>query len=105
MAEMFVELRLADEATMLMSINARQIMKEPWKAFVLSFVLPGAGLAYLGKWSWAVVNFCIATVVLMVVMFVQSETAFDYLHYLILIIAAGSGGWAHACAVRLKASD
>jgi len=79
-------------------------MKEPWKAFVLSFVLPGAGLAYLGQWGWAVINFFGATGVLMVVVFLQSETAFDYLHYLILILAAGSGGLAHSCAMRLNAN-
>src|SRR5690349_18140493 len=32
-------------------------MKKPWVAFLLSFLLPGAGLAYLGKWGWAVLNF------------------------------------------------
>ena len=31
----------------------RTHMKKPTAAFILSFILPGAGLAYLGKWKWA----------------------------------------------------
>jgi hypothetical protein len=30
--------------------------KKPWVAFLLSIFLTGAGLAYLGKWGWAVLN-------------------------------------------------
>ena len=31
--------------------------KKPWVAFLLSILLTDAGLAYLGKWGWAVLNF------------------------------------------------
>jgi len=31
--------------------------KKPWVAFLLSILLTGAGLAYLGKWGWAALNF------------------------------------------------
>lgn len=34
--------------------------KKPWVAFLLSLLLTGAGLAYLGKWGWAVLNFLAA---------------------------------------------
>jgi len=30
--------------------------KKPWVAFLLSVLLTGAGLAYLGRWGWAVLN-------------------------------------------------
>jgi hypothetical protein len=30
--------------------------KKPWVAFALTILLTGAGLAYLGKWGWAVLN-------------------------------------------------
>ena len=30
--------------------------KKPWVAFLLSILLTGAGLAYLGKWGWALLN-------------------------------------------------
>jgi len=35
-------------------------MKKPWVAFLLSVLVTGAGLAYLGKWGWAVLNFLAA---------------------------------------------
>ncbi|HEY4776512.1 MAG TPA: hypothetical protein VIH56_02540 [Candidatus Acidoferrales bacterium] len=31
-------------------------MKKPWLAFLFNFLLAGAGFAYLGKWTWAVVD-------------------------------------------------
>jgi hypothetical protein len=31
-------------------------VKKPWLAFILNFLLAGAGLAYLGLWLWGVVN-------------------------------------------------
>jgi hypothetical protein len=34
--------------------------KKPWVAFLLSILLTGAGLAYLGKWGWAALNFLAA---------------------------------------------
>jgi hypothetical protein len=34
--------------------------KKPWVAFLLSILLTGAGLAYLGKWGWAVLNLVVA---------------------------------------------
>ena len=49
-------------------------MKKPWLAFLLNFLLAGAGIAYLGKWGWAFVNL-ILVVALAVVLtrFVPSE--------------------------------
>ncbi len=35
-------------------------MKKPWLAFLLNFLLAGAGLAYLRLWLWAVVNLLVA---------------------------------------------
>ena len=32
-------------------------MKKPWLAFLLSFLIAGAGFVYLGKWTWALLNF------------------------------------------------
>jgi uncharacterized membrane protein YjjP (DUF1212 family) len=32
-------------------------MKKPWLAFLLNFLLAGAGFVYLGKWTWAAINF------------------------------------------------
>jgi hypothetical protein len=38
-------------------------MKKPWLAFLLNFLLAGAGFVYLGKWAWAVINLCAAIAV------------------------------------------
>jgi hypothetical protein len=35
-------------------------MKKPWLAFILNFLLAGAGLAYLGMWLWGIVNLLVA---------------------------------------------
>ena len=34
-------------------------MKKPWLAFLLNFLIAGAGLAYLGKWAWAFADLAI----------------------------------------------
>lgn len=39
------------------SETSRAKMKKPWLAALLSFLIVGAGLAYLGKWKWAAINF------------------------------------------------
>ena len=73
--------------------------KRPWLAFVLSLLLPGAGLAYAGYRRLAVLNLLVA--VLLLVSFVllwPRETLFDWLHYLLLVVGAASGGLAHVAA-------
>jgi hypothetical protein len=32
-------------------------VKKPWLAFLLSFLVVGSGFVYLGKWTWALLNF------------------------------------------------
>ena len=75
-------------------------MKKPWLAFLCSFFVPGAGLAYLGNWLAGIVNLCLATLIVVGFMMVQPDQSLDYLHYVILVIAAGSGGFAHAWSLR-----
>ena len=75
-------------------------MKHPWLAFVLSAVLPGAGLAYLGKWRGALVNFAVALAIPVLFLLVMPEEITERIHYLILTIAVGSGAWAHAAAAQ-----
>ena len=38
-------------------------MKNPYRAFILSVLILGAGLAYLRKWKWAAWNFGLFVVV------------------------------------------
>lgn len=35
-------------------------MKKPWLAFLLNFLLAGAGIAYLGKWRWAAIDLVVS---------------------------------------------
>ena len=68
-----------------------------WIAFTLSFVLPGAGFAYLGNWRNAVVNFVLAQCVLLsaLLVFAGDEFLAEHFHYLVLIVHAASAGFAH----------
>ena len=77
-------------------------MKIAWYAFVLSFVVPGAGLAYCHKWAWAAANLALVTLaVAAVVFFFPGSVVYDHIHYLIVALAAGSAGFAHAVATRM----
>ncbi|HIE96519.1 MAG TPA: hypothetical protein EYG03_22000 [Planctomycetes bacterium] len=67
-------------------------------AAVLSFVIPGAGLWYLGNRGGAVLN--LAAAVLLTVLGTVSQR--EHVHYLFLAIAAGSAGYAHAAAHASK---
>lgn len=73
-------------------------MKKPAVAAALSFVLPGAGLWYLGRKSWAIANLLGAAVLLFGITATGSFS--DQIHYVILAVAAGSAGLAHAAASR-----
>lgn len=71
--------------------------KKPWVAFVLSLLLPGAGLCYLDRWSWGVLNFLVVQAVLVgLVLAPLGSEVFEYFHYVLLVLAAGSAGIAHA---------
>ncbi|MCA9213021.1 MAG: hypothetical protein KDB27_08150 [Planctomycetales bacterium] len=73
--------------------------RKPLVAFILSFVLPGAGLLYLRRWRSGVVNFLLVHAVLFLLAFGVNEPYInEHLHYVFLILAAGSGGYAHALA-------
>lgn len=77
-------------------------IKKPWVAFVCSLLVPGAGLAYLGKWLAGAVNLGVATAIVAVFLLAQPEKSLDYIHYVILLLAAGSAGLAHAWASRMN---
>ncbi len=70
-------------------------------AIVLNFVLPGVGLCYLGQPRRGAFNFLIACVGAMVSFFLMN----DYCHYVLLAIAAGSAGYAHAMSRVVRESD
>ena len=71
-------------------------MKKSTIAAVTSFVIPGAGLWYLGKRAVGLVNLLVATAIIVLLAGVVS----DQIHYVILAVAAGSAGLAHAIGSR-----
>jgi hypothetical protein len=78
-------------------------MKSPLVAFTLSFFLPGAGLAYLGKWKWAIVNLAVVLLIGVAAAFILSDATFDqYIRYIAIGCAGGSGGLAQAMATKME---
>ena len=78
-------------------------MKSPLLAFTLNFFLPGAGLWYLGKWVWGFVNLVVVLVIGVVAAFALSEELFEqYVRYLTIGCAGGSGGLAMALAQQMN---
>ena len=77
-----------------------QKLKKAWLAFLLSLALPGAGLAYLGKWPSALGNFAAALIVVGTVVATMPPSIIESIHYLYLAIGVGSGAWAHAAATQ-----
>ncbi len=49
--------------------------KKPWVAFLLSILLTGAGLAYLGTWGWAVLNLLAAIVAVAIAGYISPDLA------------------------------
>jgi TM2 domain-containing membrane protein YozV len=75
---------------------------KPWMAFVLSFLIPGAGLAYLGKWGWAAVNLTVVVAIGAMGAMLFPQEFSDYVHYPAVLFAAASAGLAHAVALQMN---
>ena len=71
-------------------------MKKSIIASVSNFVLPGSGLWYLGEHRRSIWNFAIACGITAAVFVLR----FEQIHYVLLAIAAGSAGYAHAVSTR-----
>jgi TM2 domain-containing membrane protein YozV len=72
-------------------------------AFLLNFLLPGAGLAYLGKWRWAIINLAVVLLVGILAAFLLPEDIFDsYIRYVALGCAGGSGALAQQLAAQMN---
>ena len=81
-------------------------MKRPVISFVLSAVLPGAGLWYVGKRGWGLLNFLVVLVVGLVLPYVLlRDVIADSIHYFWIACAAGSGGLAHAVAFQVNEKE
>ena len=71
-------------------------MKKVWLAFLLNFVLPGAGLAYLGRWGLAGMNVLAVLSLGMALTFSGLIEAVpqEFRYLLPMAVSGGSGGWA-----------
>jgi len=74
-------------------------VKKPWLAFLLSFLIAGAGFAYLGKWTWALLNLSGAIAVGLVVY----RFSPDSLSMASTVVAAASGSLAMTAAKTMNA--
>jgi len=74
-------------------------MKKPWIAFILNFIVAGAGFAYLGKWAWAGVNFVAAIAIGLLVYHFSP----DSLNTASVIVAAASATFAMTTAKTMNA--
>lgn len=72
-------------------------MKRPAVAAGLSFIIPGLGLWYVGLPRFAALNLMLAILIPTLLGVLWPG---DYVPYLLLAIAAGSAGCAHAAATR-----
>ena len=77
----------------------------PWMAFVLNFVVPGAGLVYLGRWWQGIANAVLVLGILLALFFGYGESALvEHIHWVFLALMAASGGYAHGVAQTLNKS-
>jgi hypothetical protein len=73
-------------------------MKKPWIAFLLSFLVAGAGFVYPGKWTWALLNFFGAIAVGLIVY----RFSPDSLGIASTAVAAASGSFAMTAAKTMN---
>jgi hypothetical protein len=81
----------------------RSITKNPTIAFLLNFLLPGAGLAYLGKWKWGFINLGIVLLIGGAAEFLlPDETLRQYGHNLAVLCGMSCGVSAYMLAKVLN---
>jgi hypothetical protein len=73
-------------------------MKKPWIAFLLNFLVAGAGFAYLGKWAWAGINFAAAIAIGLIVYHFSPNS----LNTASVIVAAASASFAMTTAKTMN---
>lgn len=78
-------------------------MKSSLLAFTLSFFLPGAGLCYLGKWGWGIVNFSVVLAIGVCAVLVLPNDRFDaIIRCLGIGCSGGSAGLAMALTQQIN---
>lgn len=78
-------------------------MKRPGVAFVLSFLLPGAGLWYLGKWKYGFLNLGVVLVLGLILALSLPDQVFDkWIHYVAVGFSGGSAWLAKQMADQMN---
>lgn len=78
-------------------------MKKPFLAFLLSFLMPGAGLVYLGKWKWGLLNLALVLAVGALAVFLLPDNVWGrYIRYVGYGCAGGSAGLAQQLAIKMN---
>ncbi len=78
-------------------------MKRPFLAFLLSFLLPGAGLWYLGKWGWGFLNLGIVLSLGVILGLTLPEEVFErYIRFVAIGCGGGSAAFAELTAKRMN---
>jgi hypothetical protein len=79
-------------------------MKKPFVAFLLSFIIPGAGLAYVGRWKHAFLNIAVVLAIGIVLAVCLPEATFhEYIRYVAYGISGGSAALAQQAAQQHNA--
>src|SRR5271170_868270 len=79
--------------------NEEPKMKKPWIAFILNFLVAGAGFGYLRKWAWTGINFVIAIPTGIIVYHFSPDSP----NTASVIVAAASGSFAITTAKTMNA--
>ena len=73
-------------------------------AFCLSFILPGAGLWYLGKWKWGFINLGVVLAIgIILSISLPDDAFFKVIRWVAIGCAGGSAGLAQAIAQQVNA--
>jgi hypothetical protein len=73
-------------------------------AVALNCLVPGLGLAYLGRWWMAFVNFLIVQAIVIGPIVAKESTIIEHIHWVLMVAIVGSGALAHGVATAAVAA-
>lgn len=72
--------------------------KHGWLAVGLNCILPGAGLAYLGLWRRAIINFGVIQLIVVCSFAIGDPKIIEHIHWVLMAVIVWSGAIAHQAA-------
>lgn len=67
-------------------------------AVAINCIVPGLGLAYLGHWRWAAINFFVVLTVLLACVWWSEPILMEHIHWVMMVLVVGSGSVARSVA-------